>query len=354
MNMRRMSSLLRGIQVAPRSFGFRRGLVRPVGSELVGEVGQDEVTAWRERGQVPRGDGGRVVLVRDAVRARDEHAARRAWLKSSNPARPWASTSSTSRRSAGITGDRGLSSASRASAWAGTRRGRCRRRRPGAVRSVLPARTPCVVGLVGSPVPISRYCRIPAWRRNLDRADKELAVAARGIEHLRHEFQASLGRLPVGGEIVFAAQYAVVHARGVRDSVRMPSAFQLSRCPARPARSSDVSCIVQIMPYRARARQSGATTLAYARGPAPSTSRKAATSGGVSGGQEAVIGVPGSAAAERLTSPDRLKVTASQARAPLNARGILPSPPPRSPANRRRLITSHAHAWPTTGHSHYP
>lgn len=57
----------------PALFGFGRGLVRPIRSELVGGVGQNKVTAGRERGKVPRGDGGRVVLVRDAVQDRDEH-----------------------------------------------------------------------------------------------------------------------------------------------------------------------------------------------------------------------------------------------------------------------------------------
>jgi hypothetical protein len=57
----------------------------------------------------------------------------------------------------------------------------------------------------------------PRIAQECDRADEEVAVTARGIQHLWHKLQASLGHLPVGGEVVLATQHVVIHARRVRD-----------------------------------------------------------------------------------------------------------------------------------------
>jgi hypothetical protein len=83
----------------------------------------------------------------------------------------------------------------------------------------------------------------PRIAQESDRPDEELAVAARGVQHLWHKLQASLGRLPVGGEVVFATQDVVVHARGVRDvgadAQHFPAVllFLLGHCDASCVRS---------------------------------------------------------------------------------------------------------------------
>ena len=57
---------------------LRRDRVHSLGGELVGNVGDDQVTSWRERRQVAGDDTGRVVVIRDVVQARDEQQSH--WL----------------------------------------------------------------------------------------------------------------------------------------------------------------------------------------------------------------------------------------------------------------------------------
>jgi hypothetical protein len=53
--------------------------VHPVGVEIVGYVGDDQVASWRERRQVAGDDTGRVVVIRDVVQARDPVPTSRNW-----------------------------------------------------------------------------------------------------------------------------------------------------------------------------------------------------------------------------------------------------------------------------------
>ena len=63
----------------------------------------------------------------------------------------------------------------------------------------------------------SRNWRIPASLAKATARIRKSRLPREGIPHLRHELQPAFGHLPVGGEVVPAAEHVVVHPGGVRD-----------------------------------------------------------------------------------------------------------------------------------------
>ncbi len=113
-----------------------------------------------------------------------------------------------------------------------------RRRRPGTTGSTACA-TSCTLFVVGSPVPMSRNCLMPASAARYLTARPRNARFSRGRgqrvgagrEHL-------VGRLPVRGEVVLAADEVVVHPRrSAAGRCRSPGAGLRGR--------SDISAIVR-------------------------------------------------------------------------------------------------------------
>jgi hypothetical protein len=77
----------------------------------------------------------------------------------------------------------------------------------------------------------------PGIAQEADRAHQKLAVAAHGIEDLRHELHHLLGGRPVRGEVVLTAQPVVIYPGRVSD-VRADVRRKLVPRPARSGHSA--------------------------------------------------------------------------------------------------------------------
>ena len=172
----------------------------------------DQVAAWRERRQIPGHDAGRVVGIHDVVQAPDEQQPGRPGEVEQFPG-PGQDLVHVAQVGPG-NGGRVVLCHQRLGVHGHHRvvvhvhHARAGAARLGDLMDVRAARQPAA--------DVDELAD-PGIAQEADRAHQEPAVAAHGVQDLRHEPHHLLGGCPVRGEVVRAAKPVVVHPGGMRE-----------------------------------------------------------------------------------------------------------------------------------------